>query len=164
MFGWVQVDYDVSFVFPGATYFCSWNKTFKFDDNLLRSLTVLFDFWSASVNSILFWLFFVNIQTVLDITFDNRLTLFFTLDSFNLRDSRRPYCSRSSIFLDFKSHWDSKYTSFPSKLVILSFNFSMDASLAFSFPSNVDFFFRKIFYQSNLLFNKAFKRINISFC
>ena len=67
-------------------------------------------------------------------------SFFFTSKPLYLRDSRRPYCSRFSILLDFNSSWDSRYASFPSKLVISLFNFSMDASLAFSFSSNVDIF------------------------
>ena len=139
------MDCDVSFEFPGPINFCSWNKTFKFNNNLLKSLTVLVYFRSDSVNSVKFWLFYIDIQTVLDITFNFWFTLFFGFillhfKPLNLRDSRRPYCSKSSIFLDFNSSWDSKYASFPSKLVILSFNFTMGASLAFSFSSNVDIF------------------------
>ena len=78
-----------------------------------------------------------------------------SLDSFsftskprNRRDYWCPYFPRSSIFLDLNSSWDSKYVTFPSKLVISSFNFSMDASLAFSFSSNVDIFSVKFFIRA----------------
>ena len=57
-------------------YICLWNKTFKFEDNLLKSLIFLFDFWSDSMNSIIFSLFYANIQAVLNITSDNMSTLF----------------------------------------------------------------------------------------
>ena len=76
---------DVSFVFPGPIYFCSWNKTFKFDDNLLKSLTVVFDFRPDSVNSIIYLLFSVHIHNVLDITFDNILTLFLRFILFHFK-------------------------------------------------------------------------------
>ena len=148
------MDCDVSFVFPGPINFCSWNKTFKFNNNLLKSATVLVCFRSDSVNSAKFRLFYINIQTVLDITFNFWFTLFlldlfsFTSKPLNLRDSPRPYCSRASIFLDFNSSWDSNYASLPSKLVILYVNFSMDASLAFSFSSNVDIFSVRFFIRA----------------
>ena len=72
----------------------------------------------------------------------------FTSKPMNRRDYRCPYFTRSSIFLDLNSSWDSKYVTFPSKLVISSFNFSMDASLAFSFSSNVDIFSVKFFIRA----------------
>ena len=65
--------------------------------------------------------------------FRNRLS-HSSLDSFsfsskplNFRGSRHLRCSKSSIFFDFNPSRDSKYASFPSKLVNLSFNFLMDA-------------------------------------
>ena len=62
----------------------------------------------------------------------------FTLNPRKLRDYWCSRCSRSSIFVDFNSSFNSKYASFPSMLLILSFSLSMNASLAFSFSSNVD--------------------------
>ena len=117
------MDCDVSFEFPGPIIFCSWKKTFEFNNNLLKSLTVLVYFRSDSVNSVKFWLFYIDIQTVLDKTFNFWFPLFFGFillhfKPLNLRYSWRPYCSKLSIFLDFNSSWDSKYASFPSKLVI----------------------------------------------
>ena len=140
-------------MFPGPINFCSWNKTVKFNNNLLKSLTVFVYFRSDSVNFVKFWLFCMSIQAVLDITltFDSHSSLdSLSLNSkpLNLRDSRRPYYSRSSIFLDFNLSWDAKYASFPSKLVILSFNISMDTSLAFSFSSNVDIFSVRFFIRA----------------
>ena len=72
-----SMDCDVSFVFPGPTNFCLWNKTFKFHNNLLKSLTALDYLRSDSVNSVKFWLFYIDIQTVLDITFNFWFILFF---------------------------------------------------------------------------------------
>ena len=137
------MDYDVRFVLPGPINFCSWNKAFKFNNNLLKSLNILFYFLSDSVNSVKFWLCYIDIQTVLDITFDSHSSsdsFFFTSKPLNLRNTRCLFCYRSSIFHDFNSPWDLRYASFLSKLVILLFNFSMDASLAFNFSSNVDIF------------------------
>ena len=65
------------FFVPSFINFCVWNKSFKFNNNLLESLTVLVYFWPDSVNSVKFWLFYIDIQTVLDITFNFWLTLFF---------------------------------------------------------------------------------------
>ena len=73
---------DVSFVFSGPINFRSWNKTFEFDDNLLKSLTVVFDFRSDSVNSIIYLLFSVHIHTI---TFDNILTLFLRFILFHFK-------------------------------------------------------------------------------
>ena len=55
----------------------SWNKAFKFNNNLLKSLTVLVYFRSDSVNSVKFWLFYIDIQTVLDINFNFWFALFY---------------------------------------------------------------------------------------
>ena len=76
---------DVSFVFSGPINFRSWNKTFEFDDNLLKSLTVVFDFRSDSVNSVIYLLFRVHIHTALDITFENILTLFLRFILFHFK-------------------------------------------------------------------------------
>ena len=49
----------------------------KFNSNLLKSVTFLVYLRSDSVNSVKFWLFNIDIETVLDITFNFWFALFF---------------------------------------------------------------------------------------
>ena len=113
-FGLVHMDCDVSFVFSGPIYICSWNKTFSLTIYIEKYCS-FFYFCPYPVDSIIFRLFYVNIQTVLDKTWQHGHS---SLDSFsftsiplNFRDSRYLYRSRLSIFFVSNSPWDSKYTS-----------------------------------------------------
>ena len=72
----------------------------------------------------------------------------FTSNPLNLRDFWHSYCSRSSIFLDLNSSWDSKHANFHSRLLILPFNVSMDTSVEFSFLFTVDIFAVRSFIRS----------------
>ena len=99
-------------------------QTKPLNSNLLKSITVLFSFLSYPADSAIFWVLHDSTWTVLNITFDMitvlhiHFTFFFASNSLNLRDSRRPFCSKSSIFLDFNLSCGSKYTGFPPKLLI----------------------------------------------
>ena len=78
---------DGGFVFSGPAYLCSQNKTFNFHNNNVEKSYRSFDFWLDSVDPVIFWLLYDNIQIVLDITFDSILTLFFRFILFHFEST-----------------------------------------------------------------------------
>ena len=104
-------------MFSGPIYFYSWNKTFKFSNNLLFYLIFDAILWILLHSDSFISTFKLLLIYILTTCLHSSCNSFsFSSHPLNLGDSQRLYCSRSCIFLDFNSFCDLNYSSFPSDM------------------------------------------------